>query len=574
MSLFTPPLQDARPHPAARSRERTPTFRVPVHPLLLILGISAVLRFWQLGTTPILYFDSGAYLGEGRFLASAAMRAADALVYPAAGAPNNLAARIVQATASGTEGHPPDLAKPGHSILLALAILALGPTTLAAGVVPALAGLGTIAGTYGLGSLLWNRRVAIVGSLLLAFSTEHLVYSREPLVESTGLLFATLATLMYARCVLDPRGGSMRGLCAAGALFGLSFACNNRLAYLPVSLALLELMVWRRDGWRRWQRQVRRAAALCVGFAAPLVLIEAGFLGAQAVAYSAGATPGFLDYAHQFVNFARMNPTSRARLDQWPTFFVDLGLMDGLALLGLFLFGGLLIIARRSRSRCDLLVAAFLLVPLVLFTVYSSGEIRMRNFSYVLPWVMLVAASGLWWIVDRLPHSRLLGAAAIGALVVLALPRDLAVIDAPSAMPDLLVALQDQGNPRAASTNGPVLSYYVGEDRTNARLRDAFINTDMDLAQVTADYPYVVVDMQGYWSPTPITDAASRSVAIFQEPNGNDVLFLADVLESQGTSWGEWADLLDRWNRDRGSATLLRLYRSSDLSGGAIDTTW
>jgi hypothetical protein len=534
---------------------------------LLILGISAVLRFWQLGAMPILYFDSGAYLGEGRFLASAATRAVDALVHPAEGAPDNPLARVVQTVASGTEGHPPDLAKPGHSILLALAILALGPTTLAAGLVPALAGLGTIAGTYGIGNLLWNRRVAVVGALLLAFSAEHLVYSREPMVESTGLLFATLATLAYARCVLDPRGGSMRALCVAGALFGFSFACNNRLGYLPVSLGLLELMVWRRNGWRQWQLQVRRAAALGVGFVAPLAIIEAGFLGAQAVAYGAGATPGFLDYAHQFVNFARMNPASRARLDQWPTFFVDLGLMDGLALLGLFLLGGALMIARQSRSRCDLLVAAFLLVPLVLFTVYSSGEIRMRNFSYVLPWVMLVAASGLWWIADRLPRSRLFGATALGVLLVVALPQDLAVISAPSAMPDLLVALQDQGSPRAASTNGPVLSYYLGEDRTNARLRDAFINTDVDLANTIADYPYTVVDMQGYWSPSPVTDAASRSVPVFQEPNGNDVLFLADVLESQGTSWGEWRDLLERWSRDRDSATQLRLYRSSDLSG-------
>jgi hypothetical protein len=128
---------------------------------------------------------------------------------------------------------------------------------------------------------------------------------------------------------------------------------------------------------------------------------------------------------------------------------------------------------------------------------------------------------------------------------------------------------QHDGTDRVASTNGPVLSYYLGEDRTNARLRSAFINTDSDLKQIATDYPYLVVDMQGYWSPGPATDAAAHEQPVFQAQNGDDVLFLADLLESQGIGWGEWSNVIDQWNRDRGSATLLRLYRSSDLAGTA-----
>src|SRR5262245_5963484 len=125
-------LPRARPQPSAtRQHGVGPSSRrwstAPVHPLLPVLILAAALRFWNLSGMPVRYFDSGAYLGEGRFLASSAQRAADALFEPAPGAPLNAIARVVQAVETGTEGHSPDLAKPGHSILLALGMLVLGP---------------------------------------------------------------------------------------------------------------------------------------------------------------------------------------------------------------------------------------------------------------------------------------------------------------------------------------------------------------------------------------------------------------------------------------------------------------
>src|SRR6185437_2890941 len=97
--------------------------------------------------------------------------------------------------------------------------------------VSALAGLGTIAATYFLGSRGWNPRVGAAAAVLLAISGQHLVYSREPLVEADGLLFATLASLVYLRQVTRVDGGSIGGLLATGVLFGISFTCNNRLSY-------------------------------------------------------------------------------------------------------------------------------------------------------------------------------------------------------------------------------------------------------------------------------------------------------------------------------------------------------
>ena len=77
--------------------------------------------------------------------------------------------------------------------------------------------------------------------------------------------------------------------------------------------------------------------------------------------------------------------------------------------------------------------------------------------------------------------------------------------------------------------------------------------------------------MQGYWTPGPVTEAAADATPVFQEANGSNVRFLADLLESRGISWGEWGDVLDQWYRDRDSATVLRLYRTQDLVGGRSD---
>lgn len=544
-------------------------FTPPIHPFIPLFVLAAIVRFWNLGAMPILDFDSGAYLGEGRFLASAVQRAADAVFHPTAGAPGDPLARAVAAAAVGTAGHPPDLAKPGQSVLLALSILALGPTTFAAGLAPALAGLGTIVATYGIGSLGWNRRVGLVAAFLLTISAEHMVYSREPLVESTGLVFATVAGLVYVLRLVQPeRFGSARTLFAVGCLVGLAFACNNRLLYLCGPFGLTEILItWRQSQLRCARWLASRLVALVVGFLVSILLIEGAFLAAQALGRAYGANPEFLDYAHQFVNFMRMNPASRSRIDQWPTFFADLGLMDGLPVLGLFVLGVVSVLVRpRSWTRPDVFLAVSLVMPLVLFSVYSSGEVRMRNFSVTLPWVMLAAAIGLCWLAEQTRFATLIVTGACAVLAVLALPRGISIVTAPSATPALLATLAQHGIDRVASTNGPVLSYYIGEDRTNARLRPAFINTEADLEQIASDYPCIVVDMQGYWTPGPVTDRADRLRPFFQAPNGSDALFLADLLERHGMAWSEWKDVLDEWSANRTGATLTRLYWSADLA--------
>jgi hypothetical protein len=525
-----------------------------------ILAFAALVRFWGLGGQPILYFDSGVYLGEGAFFASAAQHAAAALFNTE---PGNPLQKIADATANGVDGHPPDIAKPGHAILLAIAFLLLGKTALAGGLVSALAGIGTVATTYAIGVRAWGARVALAAAALLTISGQHLVYSREPLVEADGLFFAMLASLVYLRA------RSARGLFGAGVLWGLAFSCNNRMSYLPALFVIAELARW--PGWRGL---LQRGIVVGAGCLAPLALIEAGYVVARTVGRATSTPTDWLDYAQQLVAFTRMNPPDRIRFDEWPTYFVDVALMEGLAILGLLIVGiGLLVWRLRSaqRSRADLLLAGSLLVPLLLYSVYSTGEVRLRHFSLALPWAMLAAALALDWLAEMLARrwrlrSRILASTwlvtgALSVLTVLAVPRIVSLDAAPSGMPTVLARI---GQGPAASTNGPVLSFYLGEGRTNARLREAFINVPNDL-DALAGYPLLVADMQASVFAGDLTDIYARTRPLVTAPNGSDAWYLADLLEHYGTRWGKWSELLAKWDANRTDATQLRVYAMADV---------
>ncbi|MBV9899438.1 MAG: glycosyltransferase family 39 protein [Chloroflexi bacterium] len=516
-----------------------------------ILLVASAARLWGLGGEPVLYFDSGAYLGEGAFVASVAQRAATALVSPG---PTNPLERMALATERGTDGHPPDLAKPGHAILLAISMLLLGKTVLAGALVSALAGIGTVAATLAIGLRGWGPRVALPAALLLAISGQHLVYSREPLVEGDALLFATLGALAYVKAA-----GS-RGLLVTGVLWGVAFSCNNRFSYVPAVFLIAELACW-----RSWRGLVRRSLAVSAGFLIPLAIIEIAYLAAAAVGRATGAPTDWLDYAHQMANFVRMN-APHLRLDEWPTYFADLALMDGLGVLALLLLGISVVvwrIRRGPRSRADLLLAGSLLVPLMLYSVYSTGEVRLRHFSLALPWVMLAAAIGLERLARLFGRQRGFAVACVTlALGVAALPRVVALDGAPSGMPAVLAAI---GAGPVASTNGPVLAYFVGEERTNARLRAAFLDVPGDLAELATRYPTLVVDMQAELFPGQLTDIYARATPRFVVANGSDAWYLADLLEHHGMRWGGWSDLLATWSTNRGVATQLRIYAMSDL---------
>jgi hypothetical protein len=186
----------------------------------------------------------------------------------------------------------------------------------------------------------------------------------------------------------------------------------------------------------------------------------------------------------------------------------------------------------------------------------------MRHFSLALPWVMLASALGLERLtrLARRGQPHLIGVALV-VLATLAVPRIVALDTPPNGMPTVLQSLS---NTRVAGTNGPVLAFYVGEARSNARLREAFVNVPADLDALASSYPTLIVDMQAYLFPGDLTDRYDRAAPRVSAPHGNDAWYLADLLEHYGFSWGSWDALLSTWRANTASATTLRVY---DLGG-------
>jgi hypothetical protein len=164
-------------------------------------------------------------------------------------------------------------------------------------------------------------------------------------------------------------------------------------------------------------------------------------------------------------------------------------------------------------------------------------------------------------------HQSSALAGGLSLLTLAAVPRLVALDSAPSGMPAVLNAI---GTNDAASSNGPVLAFYLGEDRTNARLRDAFVNVPADLPPLAAKYPLVAVDMQASVFAGELTNIYAQATPRLSIPNGNDAWYLADLLEHYGISWGEWTPLLAKWQANREDASQLRVYALPDLvrSGG------
>lgn len=449
-------------------------------------------------------------------------------------------------------------------------MLVFGTSALSAVLVSAVAGLGTVAATYAIGVAGWGRRVAILAALMLAISGWHLTYSREGYAESDMVLFATLALFIYLRRVLRPVPERLWPLVWTGVLFGAAFACNTRAAYALLVLAPTELLLWRTRGWACWSSTLKRGLALATGFVAPLAVIEGAYLIARVVGRGFGATAGWPDYVQQIAAYWQQHPVI-IRFDQWPSFITYLWFMDGAPVLALLLIGIISALFRPKRP-ADVLLLTALLMPVLLYSVYVAGAVRMRAFSLALPWVMLAAALGLDVVVSYarriVPNvsTAILTAATLVVLGTLAIPRTLDLMSAPNGIPSLLGYFSTHGVSDVASTDGPVLSFFVGEQHTNAKFRAAYINGSQDLSELAGQYQYIAVEMQGYLFPNEVAERFLAARPVFAAAHGNSTWYLASLFENRGVRWGEWNDLLADWQRYRAAATELRLESLRELA--------
>ena len=166
--------------------------------------------------------------------------------------------------------------------LMAAAMEALGITAGAARLVPVVSALGLVLATAWLGTLVFERRSALAGALVLATTLAFLSFAR---VAMSDMLLALLSTLAVALAVLAWRPGAPFWVIPLlGAVAGLGFATKGPIAVLVPGVAVLLLLAERR-------RLPGTPAALALGTLAFLVLALGWFalvyqrLGAEPLAY-------------------------------------------------------------------------------------------------------------------------------------------------------------------------------------------------------------------------------------------------------------------------------------------------
>ena len=124
--------------------------------------------------------------------------------------------------------------------LMAAAMKGFGTTAGAARLVPVLASIGVVLAAVWLGTLLFDRRSALAGGLVLATTVAFLSFAR---VAMSDMLLALWTTLAVALAVLAYRPAAPAwAVPLLGAVAGLGFATKGPIALLVPGLAVLVLL--------------------------------------------------------------------------------------------------------------------------------------------------------------------------------------------------------------------------------------------------------------------------------------------------------------------------------------------
>jgi 4-amino-4-deoxy-L-arabinose transferase-like glycosyltransferase len=142
--------------------------------------------------------------------------------------------------------------------LMAASFSTFGFTAAAARLVPVLAALGVLGATVWLGTLLFGRRSALLGGLVLVSTLAFAAFGRVAMSDMLLTLWSTLAVAFAVRATRD---GSGWPIAALGAVLGLGFQTKGPVAILFPGFALLVLL-WRT---RRDLARLRRPVPLIVG---------------------------------------------------------------------------------------------------------------------------------------------------------------------------------------------------------------------------------------------------------------------------------------------------------------------
>jgi len=416
----------------------TPSRRCTYLALILIVGLSAYVRFVGLRRQGIIFYDEAAQLMEARFLRRCVF------AFAAAGG----AVAHTQRLTAIPSGVPLQYGKPVHTAILAAAQATLGDCDWAGQAASAALGTATVLLCFWLASGLYGTRAGLAAALLLGLSGYHVMYSRQALAEADSVSFFVLAVCLYLGASGRGRNARARLVCV-GLCVGLSYAANYRWFFAPVLFWSYEILSPRRS--------LRRFLLLSLGMALPLIAIETLFSFNRALIMQTGANVPCQTYFQQIWHLNFRHPTSAKgfNLSGLPTYVYLIARLNGP--MGLVaLCAGLIAIAVRCR-RGDGLVLSQFGVPFLFFTFHIFKYARFLSIG--LPALAILSARGIVGMSNRRPRLGLvlLAATAFGQLLPLS-----DIVRLRSGYPAAVAYMKTRGIQKCFSTEGPILQYYLG----------------------------------------------------------------------------------------------------------------
>lgn len=405
--------------------------------LVLIMILGGTLRFHEVDERGPSFFDDGVYTLEGKWILSFSKALMSGLK------------RKVEEVRSGQdlysfeeearrfqndlEGEPPVWGRPAFSLLTASSMSILGPKVFATNVVSAFFGTFSILGLFLLGRAMYNEKVGLLASLLLAISGYHLVYSVTGLADGSAMFFALFGFFFYYKSKIAEReGGGTVWTLLAGLFCGLAFTVHDRMLYVFLVLLLNEGIdtLRRRDQFRQ---RIKKGVVLGVAFFLPIALFEVPYYLGMIVLRHFGKALPFRTYfeellTHHIFNFFDFFTISLLDVSQYPEFqeagsrlwnFVTYPYLffqfDGVLLCILFLAG--IVAAGLQRRYEDRLLLVWLIVPFFLFSTGLSTSVRYA--LVFMPAVFLIAARSVLLLEQRPSGMKGLGRP-VGRLIVAA----------------------------------------------------------------------------------------------------------------------------------------------------------
>ena len=501
--------------------------------LVLIMILGGTLRFHDVEERGPSFFDDGIYTLEGKWIYSFSKALMAGLkrkmeevrlgqdLYSFEGEAKRFQEDL--------EGEPPVWGRPGFSLLTALCMSILGPKAFATNVVSAVFGTLSILGIFLLGRAMFNEKVGLLASLLLAISGYHLLYSVAGLSDGSAMFFALFGVYFYYKSKVSEREG--RGTLwtiLAGLGCGLAFTVHDRMLYVFLVLLLNEGIdfLWAREQIRR---RLKKIGVLGVCFFLPIGLFELPYYLGMIVLRHFGKALPFRTYfeellTHHIFNFLDFFTVSLLDVSKYPEFqdagsrlwnFITYPYLffqfDGVLLCVLFLAG--IIAAALQRSYEDRLLSVWLIVPIFLFSTGLSTNVRYA--LVFMPAVFVMAARSLLLLEEALPKMKLFGRP-VGRVVVVAsllivmlsglyASREIREMRCAYSVP--IAFLKEHGS-KHVSLQYPVTKAYLGTEN----VREPPITMEKLHEYYQEGYRYYLVDFRKFFLKPPYGNSAQGKI--------------------------------------------------------------